>query len=99
MILPDEYIPAIHGKYLVMVKTVDGEYVYGRYDTPAQRDSALSVARGELDDDIAIILAAPDTYTINFSDDVLSFFKRDEAEEEEPVETPTRKRGRPSKTK
>jgi hypothetical protein len=70
-----EYIPAIHGPYAVVAVTAEGEFILGRFHTPAARDQDYYGAYQEHCDDIDAVLQF-DTYTISYSDDVISIEKR-----------------------
>lgn len=72
-----EEIPEVSGRFCVIAHTSEGEFVYSRYATAAHRDTAYSIARGELDLDNEMLRDGA-KYTIGFSDDVIRFSKRDD---------------------
>ena len=72
-----DYIPEVHGPYMVIAVTHEGEFVFARYDTKASRDKAFSDANAELIDDVEMVCNGAE-HTVNFADDVIKFLKRDE---------------------
>lgn len=82
-----EYFSYLHGPFLVIGHTAEGEFIYSRHGNAAARDTAFSKLNADLDRDVDMV-ASGAPHTLYFSDDVIRFTKRDEdngVEREEDV--------------